>query len=191
MSLPEQKNLVNLVMENEASAKMRTASAPFPRDRSESSGAFRDDGILVLIARRAAAEQPKDFGAGIPKLMLFAGRYRDGVAWFDVAQFAFYAHSAGAVRDVIDLLGFWMIMLLRACADRQARLGEALIANRGIAMRQQFANFRSVLRDECRYFGEVLDVHSEALMICSRGASVAGQYSSSNSKAREDARPTH
>ena len=52
-----------------------------------------------------------------------------------------------------------MEMFLRRAADRQPRLGQALVADGGVAVRQQFADFRAVLGDERRDFIEIFHVH--------------------------------
>ena len=63
------------------------------------------------------------------------------------------------MRDVVNFLGFDVIMFLRAAARRQMRLREALMANGRIAMRQQLADFRAVLGDERRDFPKILNFH--------------------------------
>ena len=73
--------------------------------------------------------------------MLLAGRNGDGVAGADFAQFTFDANSAGAVGDVIDFFGFGMVMFLSAGAGGKAGFGEALVANGGIAVGEEFADF--------------------------------------------------
>ena len=113
----------------------------------------------MFVGRRAAAEQPERFGAGVPKLVPAARRNGDGVTGADLAGFAGDADPARAVREIIDLLGPDMIMLLGAGADRNARFSQALVADDGIAVRQQFADFRAVLGDEGRNGVQVCDVH--------------------------------
>jgi len=114
----------------------------------------------MLVGRGATAQQSQRFVAGIPKLVFAAGRNGNGVTGFHVACFAFDANPSRAVGDVINFLGFDVIMFLRARAGRQTRFRQALVANDGIAMRQQFTDFRTVLRDEGRCFVEIFDVHN-------------------------------
>jgi hypothetical protein len=121
--------------------------------------AFRYDRITVLIGRRAAAQQPQGFVAGVPKLVFAAGRDGDGVAGFYIARFAFDANPSLAVRDVIYFLGLDVIMFLRARAGRQTRFRQALVADDGIAMRQQFTDFGTVLGNKRCKVVEILDIH--------------------------------
>ena len=58
-----------------------------------------------------------------------------------------------------------MKMLLRARAGGQSRLGQALIADGGIAVRQQFADFRAVLGDERRDLIQIFDVHKFSFVL--------------------------
>lgn len=113
----------------------------------------------MFVSRSTTAEQAQRFGAGIPKLVLLAGEDCDGVAGFDLADFPINAHPPGAVGDAINFLGVNVKMFLRAAARGQARFGQALIANGGIAVREEFADFRPVLGDERRDFVQVPDVH--------------------------------
>jgi hypothetical protein len=86
----------------------------------------------VFVGGGAAAEQAQGFVAGVPELVLPAGRNGDGVPGPDFARFVFDADFSRAVRDMINFLGTRMKMFLRAAADRQARLGEALVADGGV-----------------------------------------------------------
>ena len=73
----------------------------------------RKNGILILIGRSAAAQQPERFAAGIAQRMPLAGTNDDGVSGRHVALFTLDADPAPAVRDVVDFLGLRMIMFLR------------------------------------------------------------------------------
>ena len=80
-----------------------------------------------------------------------------------LVRFAFLildAHPAGAVRDVINLFSAAMEMLLRGGARLQARFREALVANGGVSMREQFPNFRTVFGNEWRCGIQVGYVHA-------------------------------
>ena len=136
------------------------SSRPADETSAPPGHAFRDDRVAVLVGRRAAAQQSQRFVAGIPKLVFPAGRNGNGVTGFNVARFACDANPSRAMRNVINFLGFDVIMFLRARAGRQARFRQALVANDGIAMRQQFTNFRTVLRDEGRNIAEIFNVHN-------------------------------
>jgi hypothetical protein len=126
---------------------------------------FSNHGVAVLVGRRAAAQQSQRFVANIPKFMFATGRNGNGVAGFNVARFAFDANPSRAVRNVINFLGFDVIMFLRARAGRQTRLRQALVADDGIAMRQQFADFRTVLGDEGRNIAEIFNVHGFSFIL--------------------------
>ena len=119
----------------------------------------------MFVGGCATAEQAESVAAGVPKLVLLAGQNGNSIADFDLAGFAIDAHAAGAVGDVIDFLGLDMIMFLRAAAGGQARFSQALFTNAGIAVREQFADFRAVLGDERRNFVEIFDVHKIDLPI--------------------------
>src|ERR1035437_6094217 len=73
---------------------------------------FGDNRVAVLVGWRAAAQQSQRFVANIPKLVFAAGRDGYGVASFHVARFAFDANPSRAVCDVINFLGFDVIMFL-------------------------------------------------------------------------------
>ena len=92
--------------------------------------------------------------------MLLPRWNRNGITHFHLAGFALNPHAPAAVSDVINFLRPDMVMLLRAAADRQARLSQALVANGGIAMRQQFPDFRAVLGGKRRDLVQILDVHA-------------------------------
>src|SRR5208283_5633832 len=83
----------------------------------------------------------------------------NGVAGFYVARFAFDANPSRAVRNVIYFLGLDVIMFLRARAGRQTRFRQALVADDGIAMRQQFTDFRTVLGEKRCKIVEILNIH--------------------------------
>src|SRR5882724_7107068 len=114
----------------------------------------------MLVTWRAAAEQVQHLLAGVPELVLLARRNGDGVTGFHIRTFAFDAHPALAGQDEVNLLRPGVIMLLSAAACRQARVRQALIANARIAIRQQFADFGTVLGDECGHVAHVLDFHT-------------------------------
>lgn len=71
----------------------------------------------MLVRWCAAAEEAEGFCAGIPQLMFLAGWDGDGVAGFHIAEFAFDAHAAGAVGDVVNFFCLGVVMFLRASAD--------------------------------------------------------------------------
>jgi hypothetical protein len=91
--------------------------------------------------------------------MFLPGRNCNGIARFHIARLAFNADFSSAVRDEINFLGARMIMFLCAGADGQSRLGEALVANRRIAIREQFADLGTILRDEWFDFIQIFNVH--------------------------------
>ena len=114
----------------------------------------------MLEAGRATAEQPQRLASRVPEFVFLAGSYGNGVAGLHFAQLVLDAHPARAVRDEINLLRLGVLMLLRASAGGLPRLGETLIANDGIAIREQLANLRPVLRDERRNVSKVLHIQA-------------------------------
>ena len=91
--------------------------------------------------------------------MLLAGENRDGIARLNLSQLAFDADFSRSVGDVIDFLGDRMKMFLGGGAHRQACLGQALIADAGISMCEQLADFRSVFGDEGGSLVELFEIH--------------------------------
>jgi hypothetical protein len=120
---------------------------------------FRDDGVIVLVAGGTAAEQAQNFTAGVPEFMFLAGWNGDGIPCSHFARFIFDADFPGAVRNVINFLGARMKMFLGRAAHRQPRLGETLVADGGVAMREQLADFRAVLGRERFDLIEVFYIH--------------------------------
>src|SRR5262245_9113856 len=98
----------------------------------------------MLVSRRATAEQAEWFASRVPKFVLLPRRDGDGIPGLDLLLLALNADAPAAIRDVVDFLRARMIVLLRARADRQPCFGQALVANRGIPIRQQLADFRAV-----------------------------------------------
>ena len=88
-----------------------------------------------------------------------AGRKGDGVPRPDFAQLARDADFSRAVRDEVNFLRARVKMFLRARADGQARLGEALVADGRVAVREQLADLQAVLGDERRHFVGIFYVH--------------------------------
>lgn len=117
---------------------------------------FSNYRILVLVRGSTAAKQAQWFSPQIPQLVLLSGTYRDRVANIDLADFTLNSDSPLAVGDKINLLGPDMIMLLRAGAGRQPRLGQALVPDSGIPVSQQFPDLRTVLGDEGRDLVQIL-----------------------------------
>src|SRR6185503_15674466 len=113
----------------------------------------------MLVTGRAAAQQTQRFSAGVPQLVLLTRWNGHGIAGFYLAHFLFDAHPPRTVRDEINLFGPGMIMLLCARARWQTRLRQTLIANRGIAVSEQFTNLRAIFRNERRDFSKVLYIH--------------------------------
>src|SRR5260370_42447122 len=145
-------------------------AGPSPRAPGRTSASwFGEDGITMLVARGATAEERKRLTAGIPEFMFLAWRNGNGVAGLHVGQFSREAHSAAAGSDEINFLGLGMIMLLGARADWQARLRQALVADGRIAIGQQFAEFGAVFGDEARRRVEVFDFHTQAQVLIKFG----------------------
>src|ERR1700722_18012152 len=91
---------------------------------------------------------------------MFASRRNgDGIADLYLASLAVNADAASAVGDVINLLRPDMIMFLRAAAGGQARFGQALVADGGIAMRKPLADFPAVFGGKRRDFVEIFYIH--------------------------------
>jgi hypothetical protein len=112
-------------------------------------------GVMVFIGGGATAEKNQVAVPGVPNSVFEPGRNGNGVPHPDVARFAFDSYPASAGGDEINLLGAGMVVFQRATTDRNARLGEALIADCGIPVSQQFPNFRTIPCDERWNFRQV------------------------------------
>ena len=84
----------------------------------------------------------------------------DGVAGLDVPFLRAEAHPAASVGQVINFLRADVIMFLSGCTDRQPGFRERLLTHAGVARREQFADFRSVLGDEGRALRQGDNIHS-------------------------------
>src|SRR5262245_398509 len=124
-----------------------------------------DESIAVFIARRATTQQRKGSIAGVPQLMLLARRNGDGVAGLYFVRLAVDAHSATAGGDEIDFLGLRVVVFLRAGTDGQSRLRQALMANGGVAVGEQFTNLRAVFGDESRRGVQAFNFHTRRRML--------------------------
>lgn len=124
----------------------------------------------MLVGRGATAKQSQHRRAGVPELVPLPGRDGDGVAFAHVAGLAVDADASGAMGDEIDFLGAGMVMFPGGAADGEAGFGEALVADGGVAMGEQFADFGTVPGDERRLGVEVFDIHKGADTIAESGA---------------------
>src|SRR5579863_5637454 len=88
---------------------------------------FCDDGVSVFVGGGAAAEEGEGLVAEVPDFVFLAGRDGDGVIYFYFAGFVFDADFAVAGGDVVDFLGFGMVVFLGAAANGDAGFGEALV----------------------------------------------------------------
>ena len=91
--------------------------------------------------------------------MDLAGRYRDGIAHANILRLAFDRHDSLTIGDVIDFFCLDVIVWNRLPTDWNAGLGETLIADGRISIRQQLSNFGGVLRGERRHNVEVFNIH--------------------------------
>ena len=120
---------------------------------------FDECRIGMLVARCAATEKHQRFLARVDDLVRGPRRDRDRVAHGHLGRFLANVHPRPALQDVVDFLGLGVVVRRRGSADRQARFGQALIANARVAVRQQFANLRAVLSGKTGDAGEILNIH--------------------------------
>ena len=97
--------------------------------------------------------------AGIPEFVSFAGRDGDGIARFHILIFGFNAYAALSVCDVVDLFGARVKMFLGARTRGQSGFGQTLVADVGVAMGEEFADFAAVFGCEGGGVLKVFDVH--------------------------------
>src|SRR5512133_868355 len=84
--------------------------------------------VLVGIGRRAAAEQHQRLVAGVPELVIGAGRDHHGLAGTYLELLAPEQHAACARDEEIDLLACAMQVLERLPALFDRSLGERLVS---------------------------------------------------------------
>lgn len=118
-----------------------SSNRSLPRQLRKSLG---NDGVIVLVSRRATAEQSQGFSSCVPDFVFLPGRNGNGIPSLDLSRLVFDPHASIATSDVIYLLGNPVVMFLGRITRVNARFGQALIPNGGIAMRKQFADFGSV-----------------------------------------------
>src|SRR5262245_42120730 len=104
----------------------------------------------MFVGRRAAAEESESTRAGVPQLMLLAGRNGDRVALAHHINLPFQMHSPRSGCYEIYFLGPRVIVLESTSAHRDPSLGEALVADGRIPICEQFTNFGTVFRNEGR-----------------------------------------
>src|SRR5215208_1081383 len=66
---------------------------------------LHEDGVLVRVGGRAAAEQHERLRAGVDELVVRARRDHHGVAGADAGLVLAQSHAAHALREQVDLLG--------------------------------------------------------------------------------------
>ena len=66
---------------------------------------LQQDGVLVFIRRRTAAQETQRQAARVADLMLRPRRDGDGVAGTDLAGLVAHLHPSRACQDIVDLLG--------------------------------------------------------------------------------------
>jgi hypothetical protein len=120
------------------------------------------DCVLVFVSRCATAQKLENLFAGIGNLVFFSRRDCDCIARADGARFIADLHPSLPLQNIVNLLGFQVSMWRRAARGRKSRFGQSLVADAGISMRQQFADFRTVLGDESRNVVDILDIHKES-----------------------------
>src|SRR5258705_13542307 len=107
-----------------------------------------------------AAEQRRLLCRGLRRFGRFRGGNGNGPGGLPPRTSAFGGPPPRARRNKINLFGFDMIMLLGAGAARQPRLGQALLADGGVPVREQFAYLRAVLRSKRRRSADAFDFHT-------------------------------
>jgi hypothetical protein len=116
----------------------------------------------MFIAWRATTKKDEGATAGVGDLVPCTGRDGDRIARTDGGRFPINAHLSDAVEDVVDFLGFDVMVRCRRAAGRQTRFGQRLIADTGIARGQQLAYLRTILGGKGRYAVEIAEIHEIA-----------------------------
>ena len=148
----------------------RSATSPHPDPLPEGEGdriaaawsatpTLLQDGVVVFVAGGAAAEKPQHARAAVGDAMMRSRRDGDRVAGTNRLHLIADLHQRLAFENEVDLFGLQVVVRRRARAGGEPGLGERLIANARVAMREQFADFRAVLGDKGRRPREALDVH--------------------------------
>ena len=125
---------------------------------------FRDDRIIILITRRAAAQEPQDLCTGIPYFVAVAGAHPNSIAHGHIPILAVHTDLSLAMGDIIDFFSFWMIMLLGGLAGIKTSLRQTLIAYPGIAIGQDFPYLRCILGHKSRDFIQIFNINTGIIM---------------------------
>ena len=88
-----------------------------------------DNGIIVLVSRRATTEQPQGFSSSVPDFVFLPRRNGNGISGLDLSRLVFDPHTSVPARNIINLLGNSVIMFLGRISWVNARFGQALVAN--------------------------------------------------------------
>ena len=102
----------------------------------------------MLIPRRTTTQKNQIAVRIIMNGVGRARRNRNRVARADTLRLPHEVHDPFAFENVVDLFGFRVVMRRRVDAGRDGGLGEALMADRGVAVREEFADRGTVFGDE-------------------------------------------
>jgi len=114
----------------------------------------------VFIRRSACAQKHQLVVSGVFNRVPEAWRDGDRIAGAHGPRLAAEGHRSGAGKDVVDLLGHFMVMGDRGLSGRQPGLSEALVADGRVAMGHQLADCRAVDRREGSRVAVIDDVHA-------------------------------
>src|SRR5437762_7806010 len=150
---------------------MRSARAHLPKPRKIIRGVVTamfvtllEDGVVVGVRRRAAAEEAQLAVAVVLERVPRAGWDEGGVARAKAAPLTVDLEVAGALQDEVDLLGRAVVVARRGLARLERRLGEALELRV-----MQLANRRAVLRREGLRPVHRLDAHDPIIAAARTG----------------------
>ena len=97
-----------------------SSNRSLPRQLRKSLG---NDGVIVLVSRRATAEQSQGFSSCVPDFVFLPGRNGNGIPSLDLSRLVFDPHASIATSDVIYLLGNPVVMFLGRITRVNARFG--------------------------------------------------------------------
>jgi len=128
-------------------------------DGLRASGGGFEERIGVFVAGSTAAEEDELVAAYVSDRMPSAGGNRDRVTRAHGVGFVTERHRAGAGEDVVDLLDDGVVVRDRGTAWGKTCLRKALVADRGVAMGEQFANGGAIDGREGNRVAVVDDIH--------------------------------
>jgi len=108
--------------------------------------------------------------------MIHSGRDRDGISRTDIANFVPHLHSGNALQNVVNFFSFYVMVALRATAGGKSGLGQRLVADTRIPVREEFADLGAILCYEGWNFVEIFYVHDASSSLVAGPAGILTSF---------------